>query len=30
MFMRSPVDVVTEAGISPYLRQRVLDEAITL
>jgi predicted nucleotidyltransferase len=24
------VDVVTEAGISPYLRQRVLDEAIAL
>ena len=28
--LRTPVDVVTEAGLSPYLRQRVLDEAITL
>ena len=25
-----PVDVVTEAGLSPYLRQRVLAEAIPL
>src|SRR4051794_34665779 len=24
------VDVVTEAGLSPYLRQRVLDEAVAL
>ena len=28
--LRTPVDVVTEAGLSPYLRQQVLDEAITL
>jgi uncharacterized protein len=25
-----PVDVVTEAGLSPYLRRRVLDEAVAL
>lgn len=25
-----PVDVVTEAGLSPYLRQRVLAEAVPL
>src|SRR4051812_33810695 len=24
------VDVVTEAGLSPYLRERVLDEAVAL
>lgn len=28
--LRTPVDVVTEAGLSPYLRQKVLDEAIAL
>jgi uncharacterized protein len=28
--LRTPVDVVTEAGLSPYLRQQVLDEAIAL
>ena len=25
-----PVDVVTEAGISPYMREYVLNEAVTL
>ena len=25
-----PVDVVTEAGISPYIRERVLSEAVAL
>lgn len=25
-----PVDVVTEAGLSPYLRERVLAEAVLL
>jgi uncharacterized protein len=25
-----PVDVVTEAAISPYIRQQVLDEAVAL
>lgn len=28
--LRCPVDVVTEAGLSPALRQRVLQEAKTL
>lgn len=29
MFDR-PADVLTERGISPYLRERILDEAVTL
>lgn len=29
MFNR-PADVLTERGISPYLRERILDEAVTL
>ena len=25
-----PTDVLTERGINPYLRERILDEAVTL
>lgn len=28
--LRVEVDVVTEAGLSPYMRDRILDEAIAL
>lgn len=28
--LKAPVDVVTEASLSPYLRQQVLEEAVTL
>jgi predicted nucleotidyltransferase len=28
--LKRPADVLTERGINPYLRERILDEAVTL
>ncbi len=28
--LQHPVDVIIESGLNPYLRDRVLDEAISL